>query len=341
MGFGRYLRHRLLASLLVLVGLSLLIFLIARIIPGDPARISLGPLASDEQVQRLRDQLHLDDPLYVQYAEFLRGLAHGELGLSTYTNRPVVVDIAQFFPVTFELVLAAAFLMTVIGLPLGIVAARFRDGLIDNGVRLVALLGVVAPSFVWAILLMLLFAFWLEVLPVLGRLSEGMAPPPHVTGMYTVDALIAGDYRTFTDAFAHLVLPAVALSLAGLGQAARLTRANLAQVYDREYMEMARAYGYREFEMALKYALRPGMIPTLTILGLDFASKLGNAFLVEAVFAWPGIARYGVQAILHKDLNGITGTVLVIGAFFVVINLVIDIMIGYLDPRIRLAPQRA
>jgi peptide/nickel transport system permease protein len=200
---------------------------------------------------------------------------------------------------------------------------------------------VVAPSFVWAILLMLLFAFWLEVLPVLGRLSEGMAPPPHVTGMYTVDALIAGDHRTFTDAFAHLVLPAVALSLAGLGQAARLTRANLAQVYDREYMEMARAYGYRESEMALKYALRPGMIPTLTILGLDFASKLGNAFLVEAVFAWPGMARYGVQAILHKDLNGITGTVLVIGAFFVVINLVIDIMIGYLDPRIRLAPQRA
>jgi len=336
MGLARYLLHRLLVSVLVLLGLSVLIFLIARIIPGDPARIALGPLASEEQVQRFRDALHLDEPLPVQYVEFLKGLVQGELGVSTYSGRPVTTDLAQFFPATFELVLAAALLMTLIGIPLGILAARYRDGLVDNVVRLVSLLGVVAPSFVWAILLMLAFAFWLELLPVLGRLDDGVSPPPWVTGLYTVDALLAGRLDLFRDALAHLVLPAVALSLSGLGQAARLTRANLAEVYGREYMELARAYGFREREMALKYALRPGMIPTLTILGLDFASKLGNAFLVEAVFAWPGMARYGVEAILHKDLNAITGTVLVIGAFFIVINLLIDLAIGYLDPRIRL-----
>lgn len=336
MGLVRYLGRRIVAAALALVGVSVLIFLIARIIPGDPARIGLGPMASEEQVQQLRRELHLDEPLPIQYWEFLKGAVTGELGVSLYTNRPVTRDLREFFPATFELVVAASLLMTLVGIPLGVLAARYKDGLLDNGVRLVALLGVVTPSFVWAIFLMLLLSYALELLPVLGRLGADVRPPPPITGLYTLDALLAGQWAVLVDALAHLTLPAVALSLSGLGQAARLTRANMVDVYSREYIQLARAYAFTELETAFKYALRPGLIPTLTVLGLDFASKLGNAFLVEAVFAWPGMARYGVQAILRKDLNAITGTVLVVGTFFLLINLIIDVLVSYLDPRIRL-----
>jgi peptide/nickel transport system permease protein len=302
---------------------------------GDPARLALGPMASEEQVAQLRTQLFLDRPLPAQYAQFLRGLAAGDLGASTYTSRPVATDLRQFLPATIELVAAASLLMIGVGIPLGVLAGHFRDRWPDHAGRLVALLGVVTPSFVWAIFLVLLFSYALDLMPVIGRLSDSTIPPPRVTGLFLVDAALARDGTAFRDAAWHLVLPAVALSLSGIGQAARLTRANLGQTYGRDYIEMARAYGFSGRAVAWKYALRPAMIPTLTILGLDFASKLGSAFLVEAVFVWPGTARYGVNAILNKDLNAIVGTVLVIGLGFVLINLVIDLVVAVLDPRIR------
>ena len=176
-----------------------------------------------------------------------------------------------------------------------------------------------------------------EILPTAGRLSETAIVPASVTGMMLIDSILAGEWATFWDAAQHIILPATALSLSGIGQAARLTRANVAEAYSSQYVEMARAYAYSERSIAMKYALRPAMIPTLTILGLDFAAMLGNAFLVEAVFAWPGMARYGVQTILHKDINGIVGTVLVIATFFLIVNMVIDVVVSYLNPRIRLA----
>ena len=204
-----------------------------------------------------------------------------------------------------------------------------------------ALLGVVTPSFVWAVFLMLLLSFMLGLLPVAGRLSDAFEPPPIVSGMYTLDAPLAGQWRVFWDAIQHLILPALALALAGMGQAARLTRTNMAEVYGRQYIEMARAFAFREYEIALKYALRPAMIPTLTILGLDFAVMLGNAFLVEAVFVWPGMAKYGVFAILRKDLNAIVGTVLVIGAMFLIVNIIVDMLTAYINPQIRLGRRTA
>lgn len=337
MSFGNYLLRRLAASVVVLVGVSILIFGIARVIPGDPARIALGPTATPEMVEQLRDRLHLNEAIPVQYWEFVKGVAEGDLGVSLYTNRAVTKDLSQFFFATFELVLAAAVLMVLIGVPLGVLAARYRDGPIDNISRVISLLGVVTPSFVWAIFLMLLFAFVLEILPIAGRLSETAVVPPSITGMMLIDSLLAGEWATFWDAIQHIILPATALSLSGIGQAARLTRANVGEAYNSQYVEMARAYAYSERSIAMKYALRPAMIPTLTILGLDFAAMLGNAFLVEAVFAWPGMARYGVQTILHKDINGIVGTVLVIATFFLIVNIVIDIVVSYLNPRIRLA----
>jgi peptide/nickel transport system permease protein len=332
----RYLLRRGLASVVTLIGISILIFGIARVIPGDPARIALGPTATHEQVAELRQRLGLDEPLPVQYLNYVAGVLRGDLGPSLYTNRSVGLDLRETFPATFELVLVSSLLMTGIGIPLGVIAARGRDGPVDHVTRLLSLLGVVTPSFVWAIFLMLVFSYFLGWLPVAGRLSEGMTPPAPITGLYLVDSVLRGRWDAFRDALAHIVLPAVALALSGIGQAARLTRANVAEAYNSPYIEMARAYGVAERRIAMKYALKPALIPTLTILGLDIAVKLGNAFLVETVFHWPGMARYGVQTILHKDLNGIVGTVLVIAAFFLIINAIVDFVVSLLNPRIRL-----
>jgi peptide/nickel transport system permease protein len=336
-----YLLRRALACVVTFAGVSILIFGIARVIPGDPARIALGPMATADQVQQLRAQLGLDQPLTVQYVRYIAGVVHGNLGVSLYTNGQVAEDLRAGFPATFELVLVATVLMIGIGIPLGVIAARHRDGMTDAVTRLGALLGVVTPSFVWAVLLMLIFSDYLGWLPIEGRLSGNVAPPPTVTGLYLVDSLLAGQPRVFLDALQHIILPSIALAMASIGQTARLTRANVAEAYASPYVEMARAYGIAERRIAMRYALRPALIPTLTILGLDIAAKLGNAFLVETVFGWPGMARYGVQAILHKDLNGVVGTVLVIAAFFLIINIIVDVAVSLLDPRIRLGTQAA
>lgn len=330
---------RIAGMILVLVGTSILIFGIARIIPGDPARIALGPEASAEQVQMLRERLHLDEPFVSQYAEFLKDLAHGDLGMSLYTKRPVVSDIATALPATLELVFAAGLLVALLGIPMGILSAYWRDRFGDHAIRLTALLGVVTPSFVWAVFLMLVFAYFTDLLPAAGRLSQGVPPPPSVTGIYSLDALLAGQWSVLGDALLHLILPTIALAMSGIGQIARLTRASVAETYQTPYIDMAIAYGYAPRRIATKYALRPALIPTLTVFGLDFANMLGAAFLVEQVFAWPGLARYGVQAILHKDLNAIVGVVLVISAFFLIVNMLVDIAVAWINPRIRLQGQ--
>lgn len=332
--------RRLGISLIVLVGVSMLIFGIARVIPGDPARIALGPNATTEQVEKLRTDLHLDEPIYVQYGHFLKDLSHGDLGVSLYTNRPVTTDIAEFLPATLELVIVAGIMMVAIGLPLGIWSARFRGKGADHLIRLLSLLGVSAPSFVWAVILMLLFAFFLPIFPVAGRISDIYEIQRH-TGFLLIDTLIAGNLRAFGDVAWHLVLPAFALALSGIGQAARLTRANMIETYEKPYIEMAQAYGFKARRIANRYAFKPSLIPSLTVIGLDFAAMLGNAFLVEAVFAWPGLSRYGVNVILRKDLNAIIGTVLIISATFLIVNLIVDLLIAFLNPRIRYSQRGA
>ena len=312
----------------------MLIFMIARVIPGDPARIALGPNATVEQVAALRTEMHLDESLIVQYGYFLADVANGDLGTSLYTNRPVTLDIAQFLPATLELVLFAGIIMVLGGLPLGILAARYRGRWPDNLVRIFALLTVSAPSFVWAVILMLLFAFYLPIFPIAGRISD-IYEIERVTGFLTIDTLIAGNFLAFGNVLSHLVLPAVALALSGIGQAARLTRANMVETYDKPYIEMAQAFGFFPSRIARIYAFKPSLIPSLTIIGLDFAAMLGNAFLVEAVFAWPGLSRYGVAVILRKDLNAIMGTVLIIALTFLIVNIIVDLLIAFLNPRIR------
>ncbi|MBL8701465.1 MAG: ABC transporter permease [Alphaproteobacteria bacterium] len=331
-----YFLRRSLSALVTLLGVSVLIFALARVIPGDPARTALGDAATNEQIEAYRAQLRLDDPLPVQYLTYVRGVLRGDLGISLYSGGRVAEDLARTLPATLELVLCAAVLMIGIGIPLGVLSGRYRDGAIDNVSRVVSLLGVVTPGFVWAIFLMLVFAHLLQVLPAIGRLSEGVSPPPAVTSLYLVDSILAGQWATFRDALAHVALPATALSLASIGQTARMTRANVAESYDRPYVEFARAYGFPERRIASRYALRPALIPVLTVLGLDIAIKFGGAFLIETVFSWPGMARYGVQVIQFKDLNAIVGTVMVIGFFFIFINLAVDLLVALIDPRIRL-----
>lgn len=327
---------RALASIAVLVGVSVLIFLLARIIPGDPAAIALGSTASADQVEQLRDEMNLDEPLYVQYGIFLSNVMHGDLGKSLYSQRAVMTDLAEFLPATLELVFFSAVIMITCGIALGILAARYRDTWVDSLIRVLSLGGIVTPAFVWAVILMLVFSYWLAVLPVAGRLSIGVTPPPDITGFYVIDALLTGQWAVAGDAFKHLVLPATALAMSSISQTARLVRGSLIEVYGTPYIEMAQAYGYSERKISTSYALRPAMIPAMTVMGLDFASKLGNAFLVEAVFAWPGLARYGVQTILQKDLNAIVGVVLVLSAFFLVVNIVVDLLVLVLNPKIRL-----
>lgn len=331
-----YLFKRAISLLFVLVGLAILIFVIARIVPGDPARIALGPLATPEQVAELRQEMGLDEPFLVQLWSYLTGLAQGELGKSLLTSRPVIDDIMAALPATFELVLFTVIVQIALSIPLGVLAAVYRDSWIDNITRIVSLVGVVTPGFVLAIILQLLASYYLTFFPVTGRLDPAIDFSADITGLLIVDGLIAGRLDVVGDAIRHLILPSLALAAAGIGQVMRITRSAMIEVASRDFIESARAYGIPERVVTFRYMLRVAAVAPLTILGLEFASLIGNAFIVEFVFSWPGIASYGVRTILQKDLNAVIGVVLISGVFFVVANLIIDIILGVLDPRHRL-----
>jgi peptide/nickel transport system permease protein len=339
--YAFFVLRRLMWSVVVLVGLSIVIFLIARVVPGDPARIALGPLATQEQVAALRTEMGLDRPLPVQYARYAGGLVRGDLGRSLLTQRSVNADVRQSFPATLELVLWTLVFAIAVGLPLGVFAGRYKDSLFDNLGRFVALFGVVTPAFFIALLLQLLVGYVFRVLPVSGRIDPTLEFTAGTTGLLTIDALLAGRLDVWWDAVRHLVLPTLALSAATIGQIARLTRSSMIDVSRKDYIEAARAFGIPNRITTFTYMLRPSFIPTLTVLGLEFASLLGNAFLVEMVFGWPGMASYGVRAILQNDFNAVMGVVMVTGVFFVLINLVVDVALGYVDPRIRIRGARA
>ena len=331
-----YITRRLARSIVVLIGLSIIIFAIARIVPGDPARIVLGPLATADQVVQLRHKMGFDRPLVVQYARYMGSLLRGDLGESILTQRSVNEDIGEAFPATFELMMSSLLLVLVVAIPGGALAARYRGSWIDIGSRLMSLLGVVTPSFVIAICLQILAGYELHVLPIGGRLDPNIDFNATVTGFMTIDTLLAGRPALFGDALLHLILPTLALAAATAGQIMRITRSSMIDISRRDYVEAARAFGVPDRVVIFKYMLKPAIVPTLTILGLEFASLLGNAFVVEMVFGLPGIASYGVRAILHKDLNALMGVVMSTGLFFVVVNLVVDMAVAIVDPRIRL-----
>jgi len=341
MEFAAFLLRRVMWSLLVLVGLSVVIFLIARVVPGDPARMALGPTATQDQVADLQEKLGLNLPLIQQYGLFLGGLAQGELGRSLLTEQSVNDDISETFPATLELVLFTILIAFTFGVPLGVAAARWKDRWPDNLVRAIAILSAVMPSFFIALLLQVLAGYVLQILPTTGRLPRDMEFQASVTGLLIIDGLLAGRLDVVGQALRHLLLPSIALALATMGQIARITRASMIDVSRQDYIEAARAFGIPDRVRLFKYQLRPAFVPPLTILGLEFASLIGGAFVVELIFSWPGMAAYGIRAITQKDLNAIMGVVMVSGAFFVVVNLVIDVLVGIVDPRIRIRGRRA
>lgn len=335
-----FLVRRILWSLLVLVGLSMVIFAIARVVPGDPARMALGPTATQAQVDELRDKLGLNRPIVEQYGLFIAGLAQGDLGRSLLTERPVNDDIRDTFAATFELVLCTITIAFVLGVPLGVAAARWKDRWPDNLVRFIAIFCAVTPSFFLALLLQILAGYVLHILPTTGRMPPNLGFVADITGLMTVDSILKGRLDVLPDALRYLLLPSLALAAATMGQIARITRSSMIDVSSQDYIEASRAFGVPEPVRVFKYMLRPSFVPPLTILGLEFASLIGNAFVVELVFAWPGMAAYGIRTILQKDLNAVMGVVMVSGVFFVMVNLVIDVLVGFVDPRIRIRGAR-
>ena len=262
----KFLFRRIIYSIFVLLGLSIVIFIIARIMPGDPARVALGARAPQWVVDRLREHMHLNDSLVVQYGYWLRDAIHGDFGLSLVTQRPVTTDIIEFFPASLELVLFAGLLSAVGGIGLGIVSARHKDTWIDNVVRLFSYAGIVTPSFVFAIFFVLIFGWMLNWLPIIGRVSEQVAMPPTITGLVTVDALLAGQFQTFFDAWKHLLLPALALAMGSIAQEARITRSSMADNLSKDYIASAPAPRGSGGDIMNRFLLKTSPISPVSIL---------------------------------------------------------------------------
>ncbi len=332
----KFIIKRLAYSVFVLVGLSILMFAIARVVPGDPARMALGPRAPEWAVQRLRDEMRLEDPIYVQYYHWVKGAVHGDFGKSLVTRRSVASDIKEFFPASLELALYSGFFMGLIGIALGAVSGWYKNRWIDNAVRILSYIGIITPSFVFAIFFILVFGHVLQILPTIGRIPSGLTPPPRITGMITFDALVTGKIALCLIGLKHLLLPAISLAMGPLSQEARITRTTMASNLDKDYVAAERSSGLAERTIMFKYLLKPSLIPTISIYALDFAAIIGNAFVVELIFNWPGLSRYGMNAMLQKDLNALVAVVMVYGILFMIVNIVVDLVVGFLDPRIRL-----
>src|SRR5712692_2490226 len=303
---GRYVLRRLLLAVPVVLGVPVAVFLMASAIPGDPATVLAGDTASAEQVERIRHDLGLDQPLPMQYLHFLDRLAHGSLGESTRTHREVLLEIADRFPYTLALTLGAVTLSTVLGLALGIVAALQRGRAADYLTMGFAIVGLSVPTFLIAILGIIVFSLDLHWLPVSGAFSP-----------------------------ASYVLPTVTLSLHSAAVKARITRSSMLEVLGHDYLRTARAKGLRERSVVIRHALKNALIPITTLIGLQFGSLLGGAFIIENIFGWPGIGRLATQAVFNRDFPIVQGTVLVGAVIYFSANLVVDLLYAWLDPRIR------
>jgi peptide/nickel transport system permease protein len=337
--FARYVLRRVVTSLLLLVGVTLVTFVLTNLVPGDPVAASLGQRAAEDPaiVARFRAEYGLDQPLVLQYFTYLGNLLHGNLGTSTTTHNPVSSDLAAAVPATLEIALGAIVLSVLIGVVFGTLAAYRRGKTTDHVLRVVSLAGLSVPTFWLALVLYYTFYFQLHIAPGSGRLSSDFNVPPTITGLYTVDALLAGQLDTFLDALSHLFLPVLVLTLYTVGLLTRFVRTAVLEILDQDYVRAARAKGLPTRTVVRAYVLRGASIPILTVVGLAFGSLLSGTVLVESVFSWPGIGSYAYQAASHLDLPGVMGVGLVIGATYLLVNLVVDILYGVIDPRVRLS----
>lgn len=332
---ARYIFQRLIGMVFVFLGITVMTFVISHMIPGDPARTYAGDNASQAAVDALRHSWGLDRPLYVQYERYVVGLLHGDLGMSIRTQRPVRDDLLTYFPATFELANAAIIVAMGVGIPLGVLAALHRNRILDHVVRLLSLGGISMPIFWLGLLGVALFYYRLHWLPASGRLSPGATPPPTITGMYVVDSLLTGRLATFFDSLRHLILPAVVLGSGGIGLIARLARSSMLETLGQDYVKTARAKGLRESVIIVRHALKNALLPTITIIGVTYGGLLGGAVLTETIFSWPGLGLYAVSSMFAIDFPAIMGVTLVSAVIFSLVNLIVDLLYVFLDPRIQ------
>ncbi len=330
----RFVVRRLALLGVTLLGMSVVLFVITRLIPADPARVAAGEDASREMILQVRRELGLDRSLPEQYWIYLRALGRGDLGVSMLSRRPVLDDLREHFPATFELSVFSLVLSALIALPLGVSSATRRGRGADHAGRVAALTGISLPIFWLGLMLQLVFYKGLGWFPYGGRLSEGLAMPPAVTGLLLLDSLLAGQPEVFVDALWHLVLPGIAMSGITVAILSRMTRASMLEVLRREYVQVARAKGLSERRVIYRHALRNAAIPIVTVLGIQFGILMTGAVLTETIFSWPGIGRLAFKAIEALDYPVIMGFTLAITVIFSLINLLIDICYGLLDPRI-------
>jgi peptide/nickel transport system permease protein len=331
---GKYFVRRLIEAIPVLFGVSVLVFMLLHLIPGDPATAMLGERATEENVQALRRQLGLDKPLYEQYIVWMGRLAQGDLGHTVRGNIPVANEIRNRFPATIELSLAALTLATLFGLPTGVISAVKRNSLVDTASMFAALFGVSIPIFVLGLLLIFLVGVWLGWLPFVGRLSSGVQIA-RVTGLYTVDALLDGNWSAFKDALEHLILPAVTLATVPLAVIARITRSAMLEVLNQDYIRTAYAKGLRARTVIVRHAFRNAMLPIVTIVGLQLGTLLSGAVLTETIFSWPGVGKWLFDSIVARDYTIVQTMTLIIAMIYVSVNFAVDVLYAVIDPRIR------
>jgi ABC-type dipeptide/oligopeptide/nickel transport system permease component len=336
----RFLAARLGTAVLVLVVLTLVVFVLSRVIPGDPAVVYAGPKAPPEELARIREKLGFDQPLVVQYFGYLGGLVTGDWGNSLATKRPVLDELATRLPATLELLFAAMLIAVVAGIVLGVVAAKRPGKAADGAIRFLAIGGVSIPAFWLGLLLQVLFVGNLGWLPATGQFStaiEYVSPITTVTGFPLFDSFITGNWTAYVDGLAHLVLPAITLAAYPLGLIARMTRASMLEVLGEDYVFTANAYGLHDGLIRWKLALKNALPPTMTIIGLAAAYTLTGTFFVEVVFNWPGIGQFAAGAMLAVDYPAIMAITLLGAAGYLIANIVVDVIQARLDPRVTLS----
>src|SRR5579859_6982604 len=321
----------------LMIGMSLIAFVVSHSVPADPVAAHLGQRAMEDPtiVAAFREQWGLDKPLPEQYLTYLKNLAQGNLGVSIRTHMPVLQDLETFLPASAELAIVATVVGILLGIPMGVLSAVRRNQWLDHVVRAFSLLGVSTPVFWLGLVALYVVYFRLGWLPGPGRLDVGLPEPPHLTGMYTVDSLISGNWTTLASSLRHLVLPGLVLASVYLGLVTRMTRSSMLEVLSTDYVRTARGKGLKARAVIYRHALANALIPTVTVLGLAFGDVLAGTVLTETIFSWPGIGQYAYQSAITLDFPAIMGVSLVIAAVFISVNLATDVAYVILDPRLR------
>ena len=331
---GDYVLRRLYQALWVLIAVTFVTFFISNLLPGDPALSRAGQFATKEQVEKTRKLLGLDQPMHIQYIKYMQRLLSGDLGLSITSRQSVLKELRDFFPATLELTIAAFCFTLTIGVPLGILAGSTNSRWIKSTIILSSLVGVGIPVFWAGLVFQLVFAGRLDLFPLSGRLTLTVPSPPSVTNMYLIDSILAGQWSTFRDALAHIVMPAFTLSLGQIGAMARTTNSAIASVLHRDYVRTARAKGLAERRVLWGHVLRNALLTVVTVLGLYVGFMLNGALLIEIIYSWGGLGTYAWIGIFRNDITVIMGVTLTASMTFMFVNLVIDLTYPFLDPRI-------